>query len=35
MCAAECPAQAITVYHNLDEQIEQKMRGLFEKEVAN
>jgi len=35
MCAAECPAQAITVHHNLDEQIEEKMYGLFEKQVAN
>jgi heterodisulfide reductase subunit A-like polyferredoxin len=30
MCAAECPAQAITVHHNLSEQIEAKMTGLFE-----
>jgi heterodisulfide reductase subunit A-like polyferredoxin len=30
MCAAECPAQAITVHHNLSEQIEAKMNGLFE-----
>lgn len=35
MCAAECPARAITVYDNLDEQIEEKMFALFEKEVAN
>ncbi len=32
MCAAECPAQAITVHHNLSEQIEAKMCGLFESE---
>jgi heterodisulfide reductase subunit A len=32
MCAAECPAQAITVHHNLSEQIEAKMYGLFESE---
>jgi len=31
MCAAECPAQAIRVLHYLDEQIEAKMHGLFEK----
>jgi heterodisulfide reductase subunit A-like polyferredoxin len=30
MCAAECPAQAITVHHNMSEQIEAKMVGLFE-----
>jgi len=32
MCAAECPAQAITVHHNLSEQIEAKVYGLFESE---
>ena len=30
LCASECPAQAISVHHNLDEQIEAKVQGLFE-----
>ena len=30
ICVAECPAQAISVHHYLDEQIEAKVQGLFE-----
>ena len=30
LCASECPAQAISVHHFLDEQIEAKVRGLFQ-----
>jgi ferredoxin len=30
LCASECPAQAISVHHYLDEQIEAKIQGLFE-----
>ncbi len=30
LCASECPAQAISVHHYLDEQIEAKVKGLFE-----
>jgi heterodisulfide reductase subunit A len=35
MCAAECPARAITVHHHLDEQIEAKMYGLFDEQIAS
>jgi heterodisulfide reductase subunit A-like polyferredoxin len=35
MCAVACPAQAISVHHNLSEQIEAKMYGLFADKVAN
>jgi len=35
MCAVACTAQAISVHHNLSEQIEAKMYGLFEDKVAN
>jgi heterodisulfide reductase subunit A len=30
LCASECPAQAISVHHYLDEQIEAKVKGLFD-----